>query len=65
MRGKRLVARVSVLCFVVPLLGIGATAPVASAQDSRIAGGTSVPDGKYTFMASLRGRWGLTSAGAP
>jgi trypsin len=35
----------------------GGQVTAASAQE-RIVGGTPVADGKYTFMASLRGRWG-------
>ncbi len=37
-------------------MSIGAAAPAAAQE--RIVGGTSVPDGKYTFMASLKNRYG-------
>lgn len=53
MEGKRLLARVAVLAVAVPLLA----ATPAAAQD-RIVGGTPVPDGKYTFMASLKSKYG-------
>ena len=58
MRGKRL-ARVCVLLSAAGVIGaaMGPAAPAASAQE-RIVGGTSVPDGKYPFMTSLRNRWG-------
>jgi trypsin len=57
MGGKSL-ARFGALLVVVPLLAVGGNVGTASAQDGRIVGGTSVPDGKYTFMASLKSRWG-------
>jgi trypsin len=58
MGGKRLLARCAVLAVAVPLFAVGGNVSTASAQDGRIVGGTPVADGKYTFMASLRGRWG-------
>ena len=57
MGGKSL-ARLGALLVVVPLFAVGGNVSTASAQDGRIVGGTPVADGKYTFMASLRGRWG-------
>jgi trypsin len=58
-RGKRL-ARTGALVAAIPLMAaaMGAVAPAASAQDPRIVGGSSVSDGKYPFMASLRNRSG-------
>ena len=58
MEGKRLLARCAVLAVAVPLFAVGGNVSTASAQDGRIVGGTPVADGKYTFMASLRGKWG-------
>jgi trypsin len=59
MGGKRLLARSSVLLVVAGAAFAGGGAVgTASAQDPRIVGGSSVPDGKYTFMASIRSRWG-------
>ena len=57
MGGKSL-ARFGALLVVVPLLAVGGNVSTASAQEGRIVGGTSVPDGKYPFMASLKSRWG-------
>ena len=51
MRAHRLTAR-SVALLVVAAISLCAAAP-ASAQE-RIVGGTAVPDGKYSFMTSLR-----------
>ena len=58
MGGKRLLARCAVLAVAVPLFAAAGNVGTASAQDGRIVGGTPVADGKYTFMASLKGRWG-------
>ena len=58
MGGKSLLARCGALLVVVPLLAVGGNVSTAAAQDGRVVGGTKVADGNYTFMASLRGRWG-------
>ncbi len=52
MRTNRLTARGCAL-LAAAALSLCAAAP-AFAQDSRIVGGTAVPDGKYPWMASLR-----------
>jgi trypsin len=53
MGGKRLLVRAAAVAVAVPLLA----ASSASAQ-GRIVGGTPVPDGKYSFMTSLKSRFG-------
>jgi trypsin len=58
MGGKRLVVRLCALAVLVPLLALGGGSVSTASAQSRIVGGTSVPDGKYPFMTSLRGRFG-------
>jgi trypsin len=57
MGGKRLLTGFGLMLVAGTLFAAGGNVSTASAQD-RIVGGTPVADGKYTFMASLRGRWG-------
>jgi trypsin len=57
MGSKRFMARAAVLLAAVPVFAMSAAVPTASAQ-TRIVGGTEVPDGKYSFMTSLRSRFG-------
>ena len=56
MKSKRLLACASVV-LAAGVMTAGPAVPTAAAQ-SKIVGGTAVPDGKYTFMASLKSRWG-------
>ena len=57
MGAKRLLAFCGLVLAAATLSAAGGNVATASAQE-RIVGGTPVADGKYTFMASLRGRWG-------
>ncbi len=57
MGGKRLLAFGGALLAAATLSAAGGGVSTAQAQD-RIVGGQPVADGKYTFMTSLRSRWG-------